>query len=118
MVPTGGKIVNYEEGQLNLKAGRDSGVQPNMEFVVYAKKKGDEDAMRIPLYNATAESVGRNATVLTVWRKSDKKNAKKIIKMIEDDLAEAKEEYDFYACSDGLAEWPDFIEQLPRKTKD
>ena len=118
MFPTGGKIVNYEEGQFNLKAGRDSGVQPNMEFVVYAKKKGDEDAMRIPLYNATAESVGRNATVLTVWRKSDKKNAKKIIKMIEDDLAEAKEEYDFYACSDGLAEWPDFIEQLPRKTKD
>lgn len=112
--PAGGKIVNYEEGQFNLKAGRDCGVQPNMEFVVYAKKKGDEDAMRIPLYNATAESVGRTTT-LTVWRKSDKKNAKKIIKMIEDDFAGAKEEYDFYACSDGFAEWPDFIERSTKK---
>lgn len=112
--PVGGKIVNYEEGQFNLKAGRDSGVQPNMEFVVYAKKKGDDDVMRIPLYNATAESVGRN-TILTVWRKSDKKNAKKIIKMVEDNFAEAKEEYDFYACSDGLAEWPDFIERSTEK---
>ena len=35
--PAGGKIVNYEEGQFNLKAGRDSGVQPNMEFVVYER---------------------------------------------------------------------------------
>ena len=114
--PVGGKIVNYEEGQFNLKVGRDSGVQPNMEFVVYAKKKGDADAMRIALYNATAESVGRNTTTLTSWRKSEKKNAAKIIKLLENDFAEAREEYDFYACSDGFAEWPDFIERsTPKK---
>ena len=44
-----------------------------------------------------------------------KKFAKKIIKKIEDDFAEAKEEYDFYACSDGFAEWPDFIERSTKK---
>lgn len=104
--PVGGKIARYEEGQFKLKVGRNSGVQPNMEFVVYAKKKGDEDAIRIPLYNASAETVSNSDTTLTVWRKSDKKNAKKIIKIIEDDFDAAREEYEFYACSDGFAEWP------------
>ena len=35
--------------------------------------------------------------------------AVEIIKRIEKDFSEVAEEYDFYACSDGLAQRPDFI---------
>ena len=40
-----------------------------------------------------------------------KKGAQKIIKMIEEDFDSACEEYDIYACADGFAQWPDFIDQ-------
>lgn len=112
LFPTGGVIVNYDEGQFVLRGSRATGIQPNMEFVVYAMRKGDPDAIRIALYNATAETVGQTGnTTLTVWRKSKKNNAKKIISTIESDFNTALAEYDIYACSDGFAQWPDFIDR-------
>ena len=102
-----------EDGNILIKASRAEGLQPNMEMVVFALKKSDgEDAIPVPLYNATAITVGSTkSSTLKIWRKSDKKGAKKIIKKLEKDLDEAKEEYDFIAAADGFAQWPDFIDQ-------
>ena len=85
----------------------------NMEMVVFALKKADgEDAIPVPLYNATAVTVGdQKSSTLKIWRKSKKSGAQKIIAKIEKDLDEAKEEYDFIAASDGFAQWPDFVGQ-------
>jgi|GEM_PF-5421988 len=112
LFPTGGAIVNYEDGQFVLRGSRATGIQPNMEFVVYAMRKGNPDAMRVAICNATAESVGQTGnTTLTIWRKSEKVNAKKIMRHIEADFSSALDEYDIYACSDGFAQWPDFIDR-------
>lgn len=110
--PTGGKVVNInEDGLAKLKASRANGVQDNMQFIIYAMEKGNPDAIRVPLYNAVAETVGQeDSTTLKIWRASEKKSAKKIIAKIENDFREAVEEYDIYACSDGLAQRPGFIE--------
>ena len=109
--PAGGKVSDIDEdGYVTLQASRATGLQPNMQFVVYAIKKGDASMKRIALYNAVAETVGQeDSSTLKIWREADRSAAKKIIKMIEEDFAEAAEEYDFYACSDGLAQRPDFI---------
>lgn len=110
--PTGGVVANYEDGQFVLRGSRATGIQPNMEFVVYAMQKGNPDAMRVALCSATAESVGQTGnTTLTVWRKSSKANAMKIWGKIEADFNAAREEYDIFACSDGFAQWPDFIDK-------
>lgn len=114
MFPVGGIVTNFDEdGNILIKASRAEGLQPNMEMVVFALKKSDgEDAIPVPLYNATAITVGTTkSSTLKVWRKSDKKGAQKIIKMLEKDIDEAKEEYDFIAAADGFAQWPDFIDQ-------
>ena len=114
MFPTGGKIAKIDEdGQAVLKAGRATGVQPNMEFVIFAMKKGDPDAKPVALYNATVETVGqKDNSVLTIWRKTDKASGTKIISLVEKDFDAALDEYDFYACSDGFAQWPDFIDRI------
>ena len=114
MFPVGGIVTNFDEdGNILIKASRAEGLQPNMEMVVFALKKSDgEDAIPVPLYNATAITVGTTkSSTLKIWRKSDKKGAQKIIKKLENDLDEAKEEYDFIAAADGFAQWPDFVDQ-------
>ena len=116
MFPTGGAVTKIDEdGQAVLKAGRATGIQPNMEFVIFAMKKGDPDSKPTALYNATVETVGQKSnSVLSIWRKSDRKSAVKIIKLIEKDFEAARDEYDFYACSDGFAQWPDFIDRITK----
>ena len=111
--PVGGAVVNFgEDDNAVLQASRSTGVQPDMEFVIYARKKGDPNSLRIPLFNATAVSVGQTGnTELKIWRKNTTKAAVKIISMISSDPESALAEYDFYGCSDGLAHWPDFIER-------
>lgn len=114
LFPAGGPVVNFDEdGNAVIRASRSTGVQPDMEFVIYAKKKADGDAaIRVPLFNATAVSVGQTGTTtLKIWRKNSEKTAKKIIKQINENFSAAKSEYDFYGCSDGLAHWPDFIDR-------
>ena len=113
MFPVGGKVTEIDEdGNVSVLASRSTGLQPNMECVVFAVKKGNPDGAKIALYNATTSSVGQSgASTLTIWRKSDKDRARKIIKMIEDDFESAVEEYDIYACSSGFAQWPDFVEK-------
>ena len=114
MFPVGGIVTNFDEdGNILIKASREEGLQANMEMVVFALKKADgEDAIPVPLYNATAVTVGdQKSSTLKIWRKSKKSGAQKIIAKIEKDLDEAKEEYDFIAASDGFAQWPDFVGQ-------
>ena len=114
LFPVGGSVVNFDEdGNAVIRASRSTGVQPDMEFVIYAMRKADGDAaIRVPLFNATAVSVGQTgSTTLKIWRKNSEKTAKKIIKQIDQDFGAAKSEYNFYGCSDGLAHWPDFIQK-------
>lgn len=108
--PAGGKVVNIEDDMIAIKANRATGLQPNMEMVVYARAKGNPDAMRIPLYNASIATMAQEGnSELQIWRKSDKKSAKKIIEKINKNFAEAAEEYDFFGASSGLPNAPDFI---------
>ena len=113
MFPVGGKVTGIDEdGNVTFTGNRSIGLQPNMECVVFAVKKGNPQGAKIALYNATADSVSQTGTsMLRIWRESDKKGAQKIIKMIEEDFDSACEEYDIYACADGFAQWPDFIDQ-------
>ena len=119
MFPVGGKVTEIDEdGNVSVRASRSTGMQPNMECVVFAVKKGNPDGAKVALYNASATSVGQSgASTLTIWRKSDKDRAKKIIKMIESDFESAVEEYDIYACSSGFAQWPDFVEKQNTEKK-
>ena len=115
--PITGEVRNIEDGLVTVKASRAEGLQNNMEMIICAFKKSDgEDATIIPLYNATAVSIGASGnSTLQIWRKSDKKSAKKIIKMIENDINEAKEEYEIFAAADAFAQWPDFIDKQNTK---
>lgn len=111
--PAGGKVVeiDVENNMAVIKASRATGLMSNLEMVIYARKKGNPDAMRIPLYNATLETMGQEgSSELKIWRKNKSNTrASKIIAMIEKDWDGAVEEYDFWAASDGIAEPPDFI---------
>lgn len=111
--PAGGKVVEIdtENNMAVIKASRSTGLMSNLEMVIYARKKGNPDAMRIPLYNATLETMGQEgSSELKIWRKNKSNSrASKIIAMIEKDWDGAVEEYDFWAASDGIAEPPDFI---------
>mgnify|MGYP005962565133 CR=1 FL=1 len=108
--PAGGKVVSIEDDMIAIKANRATGLQPNMEMVVYARAKGNPDAMRVPLYNASIATMAQEGnSELQIWRKSDKKSAKKIMEKINKDFAEAAEEYDFFGASSGLPNAPDFI---------
>ena len=114
MFPVGGIVTNFDEdGNVLIKASRAEGLQPNMEMVVFALKKSDgENAIPVPLYNATAITVGTTkSSTLKIWRKSKKTRAKEIIKLLEADIDAAREEYDFIAAADGFAQWPDFVDQ-------
>lgn len=97
--PVGGKVTGIDEdGNVTFTGNRSIGLQPNMECVVFAVKKGNPLGAKIALYNATVESVSMTGTsMLSIWRESDKSGARKIIKKIEADFDEACEEYDFYA---------------------
>ena len=111
--PAGGKVVEIdtENNMAVIKASRATGLMSNLEMVIYARKRGNPDAMRIPLYNATLETMGQEgSSELKIWRKNKSNSrASKIIAMIEKDWDGAVEEYDFWAASDGIAEPPDFI---------
>lgn len=111
--PAGGKIVemDLENNLAVLKASRATGLMANLEMVIYARQKGNPDAMRVPLYNATLETMGQEgSSELKIWRTNDSNSrAKKIIKLIGEDWDAASEEYEFWAASDGIAEPPDFI---------
>ena len=87
--------------------------QVGMEMVVFALRRADgEDAIPVPIYNATATNVGMTGkSTLRIWRKSDKDGAKKIIRKLEQDIDEARAEYEFFASSDGFAQWPDFVDR-------
>ena len=119
MFPVGGFVTNIDEdGNVTFTANRSCGLQPNMECVVFAMRKGDPYAGRIALFNATTQSVSQTGvSMLKIWRKADTKTGRKIIKLIEEDFAAACEEYDFYACADGFAQWPDFIDQQNTEKK-
>lgn len=111
--PAGGKVVEIdtENNMAVIKASRATGLMANLEMVIYARKKGKLDAMRVPLYNATLETMGQeDSSELKIWRKNKSNSrAAKIITMIEKDWDAAIEEYDLWAASDGIAEPPDFI---------
>ena len=116
LFPVGGPIVNFDpddgDGVAIIKASSDDGVQPEMQFVIYAMKKSDGDAaVRVPLFNATLVTLGRTGnSTLRIWRKNtSSKTAKEIIKKVFTDFNAAKRDYDFYGCSDGLGEWPSAI---------
>ena len=123
--PVGGPILNFdpddEKGVAIIKASADDGVLPEMQFVIYAMKKSDGDAaIRVPLFNATLVTLGRTGnSTLRVWRENtSSKTAKEIIKKFRTDFNAAKREYDFYGCSDGLAEWPTLIIDRPFADED
>jgi hypothetical protein len=110
--PAGGAIVEIdaENKMAVLKANRATGLMPNLEMVIYAREKGNPDAMRVALYSATLETMGQEGTSeLKIWRENSSGRATKIIDQIEKDWHGAKVGYDFFAASDGIAERPDFI---------
>lgn len=108
--PAGGKIVEVAEDMASIKANRATGLQPNMEMVIYARAKGNPDAMRIPLFNASVVTMAQEGnSELQIWRKTKKSPAQKIINKMKEDFSEAAEEYDFFGASCGLPAAPDFI---------
>ena len=110
--PAGGEILELDPDSkvAVLKASRATGLLKNMEMVIYARKRGNPNAMRVPLYNATLASMGQEgSSELNIWRANTTKRAINIIKAVEQDWESAREEYDFFAASSGLAEAPDFI---------
>ncbi|MBE6356742.1 MAG: hypothetical protein E7058_06475 [Lentisphaerae bacterium] len=117
--PVGGMVTNFDEdGRALFKANRAMGLQKNMECVIFGIKKGDPDAIAVPLFNATVTVLSQTGnSTLQIWRESEKKTARRIIQKIRDDFDEAKEDYEFFACADGFAEWPDFVEQQNRVQK-
>ena len=113
-VPVSGLVTNFDEdGNVLVKVSREEGLQVGMEMVVFALRRADgEDAIPVPIYNATATNVGMTGkSTLRIWRKSDKDGAKKIIRKLEQDIDEARAEYEFFASSDGFAQWPDFVDR-------
>lgn len=117
--PVGGEVVNFDEdGRALIKANRACGLLKNMECVIFARKRNDEYAIPVPLYNATVTLLSQTGnSTLQIWRKSEKNSAQKIIKLIETDIEEARAGYEFFACSDGFPEWPDFVQKQNRDGK-
>lgn len=108
--PTGGVVSDIDGDMVSVKASRATGLQPDMEMVVYAREKGNPDAMRIPLYNATLVTMAQEGnSELKIWRKTSSDRGKSIIKMIKNDFPAAREQYDFFAASSGIPKSPDFI---------
>ncbi len=108
--PTGGEVSDIDGDMISVKASRATGLQPDMEMVVYAREKGNQDAMRIPLYNATLVTMAQEGnSELKVWRETSSDRGKNIIKMIKKDFLSAKQQYDFFAASSGIPKPPDFI---------
>lgn len=108
--PAGGQIAEISEDMASIKANRATGLQPNMEMVIYARAKGNPDAMRIPLYSASIATMAQEGnSELQIWRQSRKGSAKKIIRKIQEDFEEAASEYDFFGASCGIPAPPDFI---------
>ena len=111
--PVVGAISGFEpdDDAAVIQAARDDGVLPGMEFVVYARLKADgKDAVRVPLFNATVDELGKTGkSTLRIWRKNSSKTAKEIIKKVYTDFTAARLEYDFFGCCDGLPDWPEII---------
>lgn len=118
--PAGGRVteIDDENGTVTVDASEDTGLLPDLEMVVYARKKNQPKARRIPLYNGTLKSTAADGSEIHIWRKNtDNTKALKIIKMICEDFEEAQKYYDFYASSDGLGKRPDFIKSKTRVEK-
>lgn len=115
--PVGGYLtdIDFEEKSATIRASRATGLLPDMEMIIYARKKGNDEANRIPLFNATCTPSRKGASQMTIWRSSDKSSAKKIIAMLKKDRDAAMEEYDFYAVSCGMSGPPPFIEVHAKK---
>lgn len=108
--PAGGVVTDIDDDMVSVRASRATGLQPDMETVVYAREKGVADGLRIPLYNATLVTMAQEGnSELKIWRKTDNARGKKIIKLIKDDFGAAKKQYDFFAATSGIPKPPDFI---------
>ena len=110
--PAGGEVaeIDPQNNFAVVVASRATGLMPNLEMVIYARERGNQYAMRIPLYNASLETMGQEgSSELKIWRENTNGRAQKIIDMIKEDWELAKSQYEFWAASDGIAERPDFI---------
>ena len=121
--PIVGPVTGYDPNKsvVVIRAAGDTGVLPEMEFVIYARKKADgEEALRVPLFNATLNELGATGTsTLKIWRENTyNKTAREIIKSFYNDFNAAQQEYDFFGCCDGLAEWPTLIIDRPFADED
>jgi len=115
--PVGGYLtdIDLEDNTATVRASRATGLLPDMEMVIYARKKGNDEANRIPLFNATCTPSKKGTSTMAIWRSADKSSAQKIIKMLKTDKDAAMEEYDFFAVSDGMSGPPPFIETHVKK---
>ncbi|MCQ2403365.1 MAG: hypothetical protein MJ202_06525 [Lentisphaeria bacterium] len=108
--PAGGVItdMDLESNLATIAASRSTGLQNNMEVVVYAREKGR--SIRVPLFSATATAANEGDSDLKIWRYSQAPRAQKIINQLRtNSLGEMEETYEFWGVVWGLAEPPDFI---------
>ncbi len=108
--PAGGVItdMDVDSNQATIAASRSTGLQNNMEVVVYAREKGR--SIRVPLFNATATAANEGDSDLKIWRYSQSPRAQKIINQLRaNSLGEMEEIYEFWGVVWGLAEPPDFL---------
>lgn len=108
--PAGGVItdLDIDSNQATISANRATGLQNNMEVVVYAREKGR--SIRVPLFSATATVANDGDSDLKIWRYSQAPRAQKIINQLRaNSLGEMEETYEFWGVVWGLAEQPDFL---------
>lgn len=112
-LPAGGPVVVIDDrkDEVLIKADETTGLLPKQEMVIYARRKNQREGFPIPLYNASLVSIAKKGhSTLHIWRRnSGFARVQKILEMIRTDWEQAKEQYDFWAASDGIADKPDFI---------
>lgn len=115
--PTGDRVTDIKGNKAKLVGSNAVGLLDKQEMVIYARLKDQQNAIRIPLYNATITAANDEDAEMEIWRKnSDDDTAVEIIKMIRNDWNNAQNTYDFFAVSNGIAEIPSFIDE-PSSTK-
>ena len=108
--PAGGVItdMDVESNQATIAASRSTGLQNNMEVVVYARERGR--SIRVPLFSATATAANEGDSDLKIWRFSQSPRAQKILNQLRtSSLTEMEGMYEFWGVVWGLAEPPDFL---------
>jgi len=110
--PAGGKVTEFSDdlSMASVAASRSTGLLNDMEMVIYARKKGRPNGMKIALFNATVNMAQVGNSELYIWRQASRKSAKKIIDKLEEDQELAFEKYEIFAVSSGLAKPPSFIQ--------